>query len=58
MFICDECRIKKTKNHESLFKSTGRCESCRKETLCNEIKSSALIMITDEVEEVDRKSVV
>lgn len=42
MFICNPCLHKYYENHESLFRSRGKCEICEGLYNCNEIKSSQL----------------
>jgi len=41
MFYCDDCRIKRN-YPERLFQSRGRCEICKKITMCNEVGTENL----------------
>jgi len=43
MFICNECLEKKFKNGESIMRSYGKCEICKKQESCNDIPSKYLI---------------
>lgn len=53
MFICDDC-LKKYKNDKSLFRSIGNCEICGEHHDCNDIRSSQLIPVKEEVKEKQR----
>ena len=44
MFLCDKCLTTKYKNHESLCKRVGPCESCGYTLLCNDIPSKDLVL--------------
>lgn len=42
MFICDEC-LKRYENEQSLIRSLGPCELCKKTRPCNDIPSRWLV---------------
>lgn len=43
MFICDKCLKEGYTNTQSIFRSFGKCEFCKVENWCNEIKSTMLV---------------
>lgn len=43
MFICDKCLKEGYTNTQSIFRSFGKCEFCKAEYWCNEIKHSFLV---------------
>ena len=48
MFYCDECAKKRGWPNDALLKSFGACELCKKERVCNNIKSKDLPFETRE----------